>query len=144
MPPPEKLKCKLLTPDAEGSETDRGNTICPFHHSSNGGGATTTFHKGISNVTPEVGDILKILWKRGPGAISPLFRNILLPDFGVFLRVLMFDQPLHKRCLVNFYVGRPICPSKISIQQPFCSSRALQRKLWCIWGRKFESQEKCA
>ena len=73
-------------------------------------------------MTPEVGDILKILWKRG--AISPLFRNILLPDFGVFLRVLMFDQPLHKRCLVKFYVSRPICLSKISIQQLFCSSRA--------------------
>ena len=73
-------------------------------------------------MTPEVGDILKILWKRG--AISPLFRNILLPDFGVFLRVLMFDQPLHKRCLVKFYVSRPICLSKISIQQLFCSNRA--------------------
>ena len=43
MPPPEKLKRKLLTPDADGDgrtdrQTDIGNTICLFHHSSNGGG----------------------------------------------------------------------------------------------------------
>ena len=38
---------------------------------------TTTFHKAVYNLTPEVRDILKILWKRG--AISPLFHNILLP-----------------------------------------------------------------
>ena len=38
---------------------------------------TTTFHKWIYNLTPEIRDILKILWKRG--AISPLFHNILLP-----------------------------------------------------------------
>ena len=38
MPSPEKLKRKLLTPDADGDgRTDRGNTIYPFHHSSNGG-----------------------------------------------------------------------------------------------------------
>ena len=36
---PEKLKCKLLTTDGDGdSWTDRGNTICPFRHSSNGEG----------------------------------------------------------------------------------------------------------
>ena len=34
---PEKLKLKLLTPSRTGMETDRGNTICLFHHSSNGG-----------------------------------------------------------------------------------------------------------
>ena len=34
----EKLKRKLLSPDADGDRrTDRGNSICPFHHSSNGG-----------------------------------------------------------------------------------------------------------
>ena len=40
---------------------------------------TTTFNKYIVyiiwNCTPEVRDILKILWKRG-GAISPLFHNL--------------------------------------------------------------------
>ena len=38
MAPPEKLKRKLLTPDADGDDgqMDRGDTICPFHHSSNG------------------------------------------------------------------------------------------------------------
>ena len=56
---------------------------------------TTTFHKYICKLTPEVRDILKILWNRGEiaplenivekrrnwskGAISPLFHNILLP-----------------------------------------------------------------
>ena len=41
---------------------------------------TATFNKWICNLTPEVRDILKILWKRGEiGAISPLFHNILLP-----------------------------------------------------------------
>ena len=39
---------------------------------------TTTFHKWVCNLTPEVKDIMKILWKRG-GAISPHFHNILLP-----------------------------------------------------------------
>ena len=34
---PEKLKRKLLTPSQTRAETDRGNSICPFHHSSNGG-----------------------------------------------------------------------------------------------------------
>ena len=43
MPPPENFKRKLLTPDADGDgrtdgHTDRGNTICPFHHFSNGVG----------------------------------------------------------------------------------------------------------
>ena len=39
MPPPEKLRRKLLTPNADGDgRTDRGNTICPFHHSLNSGG----------------------------------------------------------------------------------------------------------
>ena len=39
MPLPEKYKCKLLMPDAYGDgRTDRGINICPFHHSSNGGG----------------------------------------------------------------------------------------------------------
>ena len=40
MPPPEKLKRKLLAPDADGDgRTDgQGNTLCPFRHSSNGGG----------------------------------------------------------------------------------------------------------
>ena len=37
---------------------------------------TTTFHKWICNLTPEVRGVLKILWKRGEiaalGAISPL------------------------------------------------------------------------
>ena len=50
---------------------------------------TTTFHKCISNLTPEVGDVLKILWKKGE--IAPqehfflLFHNILSPvlDFHV-------------------------------------------------------------
>ena len=43
---------------------------------------TTTFHKWIRNLTPEVRDILKIMWKRGEigaGAFSSLFHNILLP-----------------------------------------------------------------
>ena len=39
---PEKVKRKLLTPSRMQTETDgqtdRGNTICPFHHSSKGGG----------------------------------------------------------------------------------------------------------
>ena len=38
---------------------------------------TTTFNKYICNWTPEVRNILKILWKRGERAISPLFHNIL-------------------------------------------------------------------
>ena len=50
MSPTEKLKYKLLKPeklvkianaisDADGDgRMDRGYTICPFHHSSNGGG----------------------------------------------------------------------------------------------------------
>ena len=39
MPQPEKLKHKLLMPDADGEgRTDRGNTTCPFHHSLHGGG----------------------------------------------------------------------------------------------------------
>ena len=37
----------------------------------------TTFNKYMCNWTPEVRDLLKILWKRG--AISPLFHNIFLP-----------------------------------------------------------------
>ena len=40
---PEKLKQKLLTPSQMRKETDewmdRGNTICPFHHSLNGRGS---------------------------------------------------------------------------------------------------------
>ena len=41
MPSPEKLKCKLLMPDADGDRRmDRDNTICLFHHSSNGEGIT--------------------------------------------------------------------------------------------------------
>ena len=36
MPPPEKLKCKIA--NAGRGRTDGGNTICPFHHSSNGRG----------------------------------------------------------------------------------------------------------
>ena len=41
--PPENLKCKLLTPDVDGDgRTDSGNTICPFHYSSNGGGIKIT------------------------------------------------------------------------------------------------------
>ena len=55
----EKIKCKLLTPDANRDgrtdrQTDRGYTICPFHHSSNGGGIkiiteqVLTFHFLIS------------------------------------------------------------------------------------------------
>ena len=44
---------------------------------------TTTFHKLICNLTPEVRDALKILWERGEiapkeGAISPLFHTVLL------------------------------------------------------------------
>ena len=39
MPPPKKFKRKLPTPDADGDgRTDKGKTICPFHHSSNGRG----------------------------------------------------------------------------------------------------------
>ena len=38
---------------------------------------TATFNKCICNLTPEVRDILKILWKRGE--IASLFPNILLP-----------------------------------------------------------------
>ena len=38
---------------------------------------TSSFQKWICNLTPEVRDILKILWKSGE--ISPLFHNILLP-----------------------------------------------------------------
>ena len=42
--PAWKLKYKLLTLDTDGDgRTDRGNNICPSHHSSNGGGITTTF-----------------------------------------------------------------------------------------------------
>ena len=41
---------------------------------------TTTFNILVCNLTPEVRDILKILWKRGEIApISSLFHNILLP-----------------------------------------------------------------
>ena len=41
---------------------------------------TTIFNKCICNLTPEIRDILKILWKGGEiGAISPLFHNVLLP-----------------------------------------------------------------
>ena len=64
MPPPEKLKCKLLTheklkckllmpeklklkiantiSDADGAGW-KGNTICPFHNSSNDGDIQRTF-----------------------------------------------------------------------------------------------------
>ena len=38
---PEKLKSKLLTHSGMQTDTDRGNTICPFHHSWNGGGIKT-------------------------------------------------------------------------------------------------------
>ena len=38
---------------------------------------TASFNKYICNWTPEVRDILKILWKRGE--IAPLFHNIFLP-----------------------------------------------------------------
>ena len=46
---------------------------------------TTTFNKFIWNWTLDIRDISKILWKRGVGAISPLFHNIfyLLLDFHV-------------------------------------------------------------
>ena len=46
---------------------------------------TTTCNKYIYNWTLEVRDMLKILWKRGEIAISPLFHNIfyLLLDFHV-------------------------------------------------------------
>ena len=37
---------------------------------------TATYNRCICNLTPEVRDILKILWKRGEIA---LFHNILLP-----------------------------------------------------------------
>ena len=40
---------------------------------------TTTFNKYMCNWALEVRDILKILWKRGERAISPLFHNISLP-----------------------------------------------------------------
>ena len=40
---------------------------------------TVIFNKGLCNLTPEVRIIFKILWKRREIAISPLFRNILLP-----------------------------------------------------------------
>ena len=36
MPPLEKLNRKLLMPDVD-ERTDRGNTLCPFHHSSMAG-----------------------------------------------------------------------------------------------------------
>ena len=51
--------------------------ICRIYEKMN---RTAAFNKYICNLTPEVRDILKILWKRGVGAISPLFHNILLPD----------------------------------------------------------------
>ena len=44
--PTEKLKHKLLTPARTRTETDRGNTICPFHYSLDGGGIKT--HKNIA------------------------------------------------------------------------------------------------
>ena len=47
------------------------------HIRSIGGHMLLTFHKWICNLTSEVRNILKILWKRG--AISPLIHNILLP-----------------------------------------------------------------
>ena len=40
---------------------------------------TTTFNKYICNWTLEVRDILKILWKSGGIAPSPLFHNIFVP-----------------------------------------------------------------
>ena len=52
---------------------------------------TTTFHKRICSLTPEVRDILKILWKRGE--ISPLFDNILLPVF--YISMLKQGQDFH-------------------------------------------------
>ena len=39
---------------------------------------TNTLNRMNMNLAPKLRDILKILWKRG--AISPLFRNILLPS----------------------------------------------------------------
>ena len=40
MPPPRKLKCKLLMPSRMKMKTDgrmdKGNTVCSFHHSLNG------------------------------------------------------------------------------------------------------------
>ena len=56
MPLPKKLKHKLLIPEKLKRKllassqmwrktdgwTDRGNSICPFHHSLNGGGIKTT------------------------------------------------------------------------------------------------------
>ena len=51
MPPPEKLIRKLLMPDADGDgRTDRGNTICPFQHSSNGKGIKTTYKSNQKSV----------------------------------------------------------------------------------------------
>ena len=39
MPPPENLKHKLVTPDADvDGRAHSGNTLCPFHHSSKDGG----------------------------------------------------------------------------------------------------------
>ena len=43
---------------------------------------TATFHKWICNLTPEVRDILKILWKSGEIALSTTFCYLLL-DFHV-------------------------------------------------------------
>ena len=42
-PPTEKLKPKLVMPEADG-RTSRGNTICSFHISSNGKGIKITIN----------------------------------------------------------------------------------------------------
>ena len=48
---------------------------------------TTTFNKWICNLTPEVGDILKILWKRGE--IAPQEQFLL---FSTIFYYLFFDH----------------------------------------------------
>ena len=60
---------------------------------------SATFNKCICNLTPEVRDILKILWKRGEIALSPPFHNILLPVI-----IFMFKQGPDYRFEISGYL----------------------------------------
>ena len=64
MSSPDKLKRILLTPSRTGTKTsgrtDRGNTICPFHHSSNSGGIKINRMPSAANLLSTLQPKLKV------------------------------------------------------------------------------------
>ena len=75
-----KIQSTLVISNSKGlSETLRDICTSTYQICGNekNNKSNSTFNKWICNSTPEIRDILKILWKRG--AISPLFHNILIP-----------------------------------------------------------------